>query len=153
MFSTWHGDSKDLARRTASNKIVCDKAFNIVKNLKCDGYQRGLTWMDYKFFDKKTSVMPANKFASGTDKNEIRSNRELAEGLHKPIIRKFDKGKVHSSFIDNFRGTDIADAQLISKVNQGARFLCALDIFKKCTWGIPLKYNNGLQILLLFKKT
>ena len=50
-----YGDFKDLTRRTASTKILHDKAFNIAKNLKYDGYQRGLASMAYKFFDKKTS--------------------------------------------------------------------------------------------------
>ena len=48
-----YGDFKDLTRRIASDKILHDKAFNIVKNLKYDGYQRGLSSMVYKFFDKK----------------------------------------------------------------------------------------------------
>ena len=50
-----YGDFKDLTRRTASDKILCDKAFNIAKNPKYDGYQRGLASMVYKFFDKKAS--------------------------------------------------------------------------------------------------
>ena len=50
-----YGDFKDLARRTASNKILRDKAFNIAKNPKYDGYQRGLASMVYKFFDKRSS--------------------------------------------------------------------------------------------------
>ena len=45
-----YGDFKDLARRTASDKVLRDKAFNIAKNLKYDGYQRGLASMVYKFF-------------------------------------------------------------------------------------------------------
>ena len=49
-----YGDFKDLARRTASDKILRDKAFNIAKNPKYDGYQRGLASMVYKFFDKKS---------------------------------------------------------------------------------------------------
>ena len=54
MFSTWHGyeDFKDLTRRTVSDKILCDKVFNITKNPKYDVYQRGLASMIYKFFDK-----------------------------------------------------------------------------------------------------
>ena len=48
-----YGDFKDLARM-ASHKILRDKAFNIAKNLKYDGYQRGLASMVYKFFDKKS---------------------------------------------------------------------------------------------------
>ena len=47
-----YGDFKDLTRRLASDKILRDKAFNIAKNLKYDGYQRVLVSMVYKFFDK-----------------------------------------------------------------------------------------------------
>ena len=50
-----YGDFKDLAKRTASDNILRDKAFNIVKNPKYDGYQRGRTSMAYKFFYKKAS--------------------------------------------------------------------------------------------------
>ena len=50
-----YGDFKDLTRRTASNKILCDKAFSIPKNSKYDGYQRGIASMVYTFFDKNTS--------------------------------------------------------------------------------------------------
>ena len=49
-----YGDFKDLARRRASDKVLRDKAFNIAKNPKYDGYQRGLASMVYKFFDKKS---------------------------------------------------------------------------------------------------
>ena len=49
-----YGDFKDLTRRTASDKISRDKGFNITKNPKYDGYQRGLASIGYKFFDKKT---------------------------------------------------------------------------------------------------
>ena len=48
-----YGDFKDLARRTASDKVLRDKAFNIAKNPKYDGYERGLASTVYKFFDKK----------------------------------------------------------------------------------------------------
>ena len=49
-----YGDFKDLARRTASDKFLRNKAFNITKNPKYDGYQRGLVSMGYNFFDKKS---------------------------------------------------------------------------------------------------
>ena len=48
-----YGDFKDLTITAAFDKILCDKAFNIAKNLKYDGYQRGLASMVYKFFDEK----------------------------------------------------------------------------------------------------
>ena len=76
-------DFKDLARRTASDKVLRDKAFNIAKNLKHDGYQRGLASMVYKFFDKKSKLSGVNI--------EVRPNEQLAEELHKPIITIFKK--------------------------------------------------------------
>ena len=85
-----YGHFKDLARRTASDNVLRDKAFNIAKNPKYDGYQRGLASMVYKFFDKKSK-------GSSVANNEIKQNRrpldlaalQLAEELHKPIIRNF----------------------------------------------------------------
>ena len=50
-----YGDFKDLARRTASEKILRHKAFSIAKNPKYDGYQRGLAPTIYKFFNKNNS--------------------------------------------------------------------------------------------------
>ena len=91
-----YGNFKDLNRRTGADKVLRDKAFNIAKNPKYDRCQRGLASMIYKFFDKKAS--------GGTAKDEIMSSKELAEELHKPVIKKFEKRKVHSSFIDNIWG-------------------------------------------------
>ena len=50
-----YGDFKDLKRRTAFDKILRDKAFDIAKSSKYDGYQRGLAFMLYRFFDKKST--------------------------------------------------------------------------------------------------
>ena len=105
-----YGDFKDLKRRTFSDKVLSNKAFNIVKNPKYDGYQRGLASVLYKFFDKKSE-------GSGIINNK--ENIQLAEELHKPIIRKFEKRKVYSSFRDNIWGADLADMQLLSKFNIG----------------------------------
>ena len=73
---------KDLASRTASDKFLGGKAFNIAKNSKYDGYHWGFASMVYKLLVKKTAR------GSGF-KNEMMQNKELAEELHKPIIRKF----------------------------------------------------------------
>ena len=88
-----YGNYKGLARRTVSDKILRDRAFNIATNPKYDGYQRGLASMVYKFFDKQSSD-------SGI-KNENMSDQELADVLHKPSIRKLKKRKVQWPFIDN----------------------------------------------------
>ena len=104
-----------------------------------DGYQRGLASMVYKFFDKKTKgtgVELANQSAI----KSIPQNEQLAEELHKPIIRKFKKRRVYSAFKDNIWAADLADKQLISKFNKGFKFLlCAFDIYSKYAWVVPLK--------------
>ena len=87
-----YGDFKDLARRMDSDKDLRDKTFNIANNPKYDTYQIGLTSMVYKFFDK-------NSAGSGVGNNEIKQNLQLAEELHKPIIRNFKK----EQFIQNLK--------------------------------------------------
>ena len=68
-----------------TDKVLKDKAFAIANNPKYYGYQRGLASMAYQFFDKKSK---------GTgNKNEIKQIQQLANELHKPIIRIFKKGK------------------------------------------------------------
>ena len=127
-----HGDFKNLTRRTASNKLLSDKAFNIAKNPKYDGHQRGLASLVYKFFDEKTSAKRANKFPVSGVKNGNFLKNELAEELHKLIIRNVRKRKVHSPFIDNIWGVDLADMQLISHFNKEfGSLLCVIDIFSK----------------------
>ena len=75
------------------------------------------------------------------------SNKELAEGLHKPIIRKCPKPKVHSIFVVNIRSADLADMRLISKFNEGFRFFWSvINIFSKYAWVNLLKYRKGITI-------
>ena len=93
-----HGKSKDLAKRTQSDKVFRDKAFKIATDPKYDGYQRGLASIFYTFLDKRSS---------GSDVN-AEPNYQLANELHKQITRKF-KRKVYSSFRDNIWGIDLAD--------------------------------------------
>ena len=90
---------KDATRRTQSDKVLRDKAFEIAKNPKYDGYHRGLASMVYKVFDKKSS---GSGFAT-------KPNYQLANELHRQFIRKFKRRKVHSSFRDNIWGVDLAD--------------------------------------------
>ena len=90
--------------------------------------------MVYKFLNEKTK-------RSGIHLQENSLNNEiLAEELHKPIIKKFKRRKVYSSFKDNIWGVDLADMQLISKYNKGIRYiLCVIDIFSRYAWVINLK--------------
>ena len=84
-----YGKSKDLVKRTQSDKVLRDKAFKIASDPKYDGYQRGLASMVYKFFDKKSS---------GSGVAAIEPNYQLANELHRQIIRKFKIPKVYSIF-------------------------------------------------------
>ena len=88
-----YGKYKNLNKRTQSNKDLRNKAFEIASNPKYNGYQRGLASMVYNLFDKKSKGRGI-KF----------SNQQLAEELHKPIIRKFKIRKFYSSFKDNIWG-------------------------------------------------
>ena len=73
-------------------------------------------------------------------KNEDVSSKELAEELHNPIIKNFQKRKVLSPFMKNIWGADLADMQLISRFDKEICFLlCVIDIFSKYAWVIPLK--------------
>ena len=85
-----YGKSKDLAKRTVSDKILRDKSYKIAVNPKYDGYQRGLASMVYEVFNKKTG--------SGTKANV---NEVLAQELHKLVITKF-KRKVYVRFKDRY---------------------------------------------------
>ena len=101
--------------------------------------------MTYIFFDQKT--------ASGAVQKDIMQNEELAKELCKQIIRKFEKRKVHSFFIDNIWGADLADIQLISKFDKEFKFLLyVIDIYSKYIWGIPLKEKKRITITNTFLK-
>ena len=125
-----YAKTKDLVKRTQSDKVLKDKAFKIPSDPNYDGYQRGLTSMVYKVFDKKFS-------GSGIDKEP---NYQLANEIHKLIVRKFKKRKVYSSFRDNIWGDDLADMHSLSKYNKGNKYLiCAIDLLSKFVWLAPIK--------------
>ena len=139
-----YGDFKHVARRTASDKVLREEAFNIAKTRKCDEYQSGLVSMVYKVFDKKST---------GSGVNTHANNEKLAEELHKSNIKKFRKRAVYSGFKDNIWGADLADMQLISKFDKGFRFLlCVIGIIIKYARIIPLKDKRGMSIINSFQK-
>ena len=142
-----YADHKDLINRTEADKVLKDKAYDIASNPEYDGYQRGLASMVYKFFDKKST-------GSGITRNTTKSSSSiLADELHKPIIRKFNKRKVYSQFKDNIWGVDLADMQSLSRKNKGIKYLlCAIDLYSKYAFVIPLKDKKGISIVNAFNK-
>ena len=103
--------------------------------------------MVYKIFDKKSS-------RSGVvTKSATEPNYQLANELHKQIIKKSTRRKVYSSFWDNICGVDLADMQSLSKYNKGIKYLlCAIDLFRKYAWVVPLKDKRGISIVNTFQK-
>ena len=97
--------------------------------------------MVYQFFDKKST-------GSG-----IASFSILPNERHKPIIRKFNNRKVYSQFKDNIWGVDLADMQSLSRKNKGIKYiLCAIDLYSKYAFVIPLKDKKGISIVNAFNK-
>ena len=90
---------KDSVNRRQSDMALKNKALKIATDPKVNGYQRGLAAMVYRFFNER---------AKGSGLN----NKELAEELHKPIIKNFKRRKIYSSFKDNIWGIDLADLQI-----------------------------------------
>ena len=88
-----YSNSKDLTKRTISDKILKDRAYEIARNHGYDGYQRPLASIVYKFCDKKT-------------RSEISVHEQLAKELHKPVIKKFKRRKVYARFKENIWAAD-----------------------------------------------
>ena len=114
-----YSDSEDLPKRFISEKILEERAFEIARNCKYDGYQRALVSMVYKFLDKKTG--------SGISVNE-----QLAEELHKPIV--------YARFKDKIWVAVLAEMRSLSSKNKYVTYLfCVIDAFTKYAWVKPLK--------------
>ena len=68
--------------------------------------------------------------------------------MHKPVIKKFNKRRVYSQFRDNIWGVDLTDMQSFSKKNKGIKYLsCAIDLFSKYAFVVPLKDKKGISIV------
>ena len=126
-----YGDFKDLPRKAASDKVLRDKAFNLLKTQNMMNMYIELHQWFIHFLIKSLPTFI---------KSKIISNQELAEKLHKLIIRKFENRKVYLSLKDNIWGVDLTNIKLIRKFNKGIRFLlCVIDIYSKYAWVAPLK--------------
>ena len=144
-----YADHKDLISRTKSDKVLRDKAYDIASNPEYDGYQRSFANMVYKFFDKKSTGSGFKKLKNTTKP----SFSILADELHKPIIRKFNKRKVYSQFKDNIWGVDLADMQSLSRKNKGIKYLLsAIDLYSKYAFVIPLKDKKRINSINAFDK-
>ena len=131
-----YSGSQDLAKRTILDKILKDKAYEIAINSKYDGYQRGLANMVYKFFDKKTE-------------SRASVNEELAQELHKPVIKKFKRRRIYDArFKDNIWAVDLAEMRSLSSKNCGVKYLLrVINVFIKYASVKPLKDKKTKTVL------
>jgi len=93
----------------------------------------------------------------GVKKNErsesVNWSSQLADELHKPIIKYFPKRKVHVNGIDNISAADLVEMQAFSKSNSGVRYLLTvIDVFSKFGWMLPLKDKTGKSVADAFKE-
>ena len=123
---------KDLQKRAQSDTVLKQKAFEIAANPKYDGYQRGLASMVYIFFQKKTS--------GGAIKNEIKENQQLANELHRPIIRRFTRKRVYSSFKNNIFAKGYAP-------NSSGEMFVVKKLKKTLPWTYVISDLNGEEIV------
>ena len=85
---------------------------------------------------------------SGIKKDATKSSSLiLADELHKPVIKKFNKRKVYSQFKDDIWGVDLAEMQSLSKKNKGIKYLlCAIDLYSKYAFAVPLKDKKVISV-------
>ena len=110
--------------------------------------------MVYKFFDKKSTAEPSSLERMGSGFKKLKNSSSiLADELHKPIIKKFDKRKGYSQFKDNIWGVDLGDMESLSRKNKDIKYLlCAIDLYSKYAFVIPLKDKKGITIVNAFNK-
>ena len=134
---------KDLKERAQSDIVLKNKAYKIALNPKVDGFQRALVSMVWKVFDKRSKKVLGSSI----------ENKILANEFHKPIIRKFKRRKVYSSFKDDVWDVDLADMSLISKFNEGIKYLsCVIDLFSRFARVVGLKDKKRATIVNGFIK-
>ena len=146
-----YADHKDLINRKKSDKLLRDKVYNIASNPEYDGYQRGLASMIYTFFDKKSMGSGMAK-PSSLERIVKDSSSILADELHKPVIKKFNKRKVYSQFKDNIWEVDLADMQSLSRKNKDIKYLlCVIDLFSTYAFVVPLRDKELVLLMHLIK--
>ena len=132
-----YSESKDLDKRTISDKILKDGAYEIGRNRNYDGYQRALASMVHEFFDKKAGL-------------GVSVNEQLAVELHKPVIKIFKIRKVYARFKDNIWAADIVEME--SKNKNVKYLLRVIDVFTKYAWVKPLRDKKGKTVHNAFIK-
>ena len=114
------------------------RAYEIPINCNYNEYQISLASMVYKFFGKRTG-------------SRISVTEQLAEELHKPVIKKFKLRKVYARLKDDIWAADLPEMESLSSKNKNVKyFLSVIDFFTKIAWIKPLKGKKGKTVLNTF---
>ena len=133
-----YSDSKNLAKRTISDKVLKDRTYEIARNFNFHGYQNALASMVYQFFDKKSG--------SGISVNE-----QLATQLSKPVIKKSKRRKAYARFKGNIWQADLAEMESLPSKNKNVKnLLCVIDVFITYAWVKPLNDKKAKIVLNAF---
>ena len=124
------------------DKVLLDKVFYVAKKM-FDRYQRDVTFVVYKVYDKKPAAVNAN-ISCVTSKSNIFSNQQLVEELNQPVTRKPGKHRLNSCFKNSVCGADLEDMQLISKYN---KIICLL------LWAIVSFCKTTIDLQQIFDET
>jgi transposase InsO family protein len=137
---------KDVANRQVADKVLMKHAINIANDESIDGYQRSLAAMVYAFFKKKIQM------GQGTSQSQSQSLSQLADELHKPVRRTFQRRRVIVYTIDDVWGADLVDMTEWYKDNKGFKFLLTvIDVLSKHAWGVQLKDKRGDTVTTALK--
>ena len=128
-----YSDSKDLTKRTISDKILKDRVYKIARNRKYD--ESVLASMFHHLFDKKTGL-------------GVSVDEQLAKELHKAVIKKFKRRRVYARFRYNIWAADLVEMGSLSSKNRNVKYLlCVTDVFTKYAWVKPSKNKKGKTVL------
>ena len=137
-----YSDKNDSGNRTVSDKVLRDRAYEIATNSICDGYERGLASMAYKFLTRRQGLG-----AITTSKAKARVNEKPAQILYTPVIKKFKRRKDYAKSKDNVWAADLVEMGSQSSFYHGVKYLlCVIDVFTKHAWVKPWKIKKGKTV-------
>ena len=114
-----HSYSSVLTKRAISDRILKDRGYETARNRNYDGYQRALASMVYNSVEDKTG-------------SRVSANEQLAEKLHKQLIKKFKRKKIYARFKEITWAADLAKKESLSSKNKNVKYLlCLIDISRE----------------------
>jgi hypothetical protein len=136
-----YGSNKDVPSRHIADKELMDRAIAIASDKTKNGYERALSSLLYKFFEKKI------KMGQGIQSD----NAVLADELHHPIRHNYPRRKVKATNVDEIWACDLVDMTEVNADNGYRYILNIVDCFSKYAWSVPLKSKRTEELVEAFR--